>query len=166
MNYDLAPVLTFIGPTFQATVRLVGPIGNGVFFPEERKINEFLPEEPGEYWMDETGVHPVGFWPNRGGRIRQFFCGIGLHRKERLESYEFKVRQCPCCLKVKIGWGLLTGVYDPQDVWDVQVTYERFVRGYDRRFPLPRGPVVVVSLGGCLQYGPGRRSVPIDLSDL
>src|SRR3989344_5520869 len=124
MNYDLAPVLTFISPAFQATVRLVGPIGSGVFFPEERKVNEFLPEEPGEYWMDETGVHPVGFWPNRGGRIRRFFCGIGLHRKKRVESYDFKVRQCPHCLKVKIGWGLLTIVYAPQEIWDVTVMLE------------------------------------------
>ena len=172
MDYDLAPVLTFTSPTFQATVRLVGPIGNGVFFPEERKINEFLPEEPGEYWMDETGVHPVGFWPNRGGHIRRFFCRIGFHRRKRLEGYvfkdtEFKVKQCPYCLKAKIGWGLLSVTYAPQEVWDAMVMYERFVRNYDRKFPLPGEPVVIVLVGDCVRYCYPNGSISsIYLSDL
>ena len=139
VHFDLVPVLHYRYGEALATVRPVGPVGGEIFFPNDQKLIDLSPAEPGEYYLDQDGIHPVGWWPSRGGPIRRLFCKLRLHRRPRLEGYERKVRQCPHCLQVKIS-GTIWGSKD-QDAWAAIEAYEQSARGYDGKLPLPRGPV-------------------------
>lgn len=161
LNTDLVPVITFHSPTFEATVRPLGPIGDEIYFPAERHLRDFLPSEPGEYGLDESGIHPVGHW-SRASR----WCGLGLHRYVRVGGFRFKVKQCSDCLKLKIGWSPLAGTFAPSELWDQVEMDERFVRDYERKFPLPRGRWISIPITPTVRREGGSAVYDFDLSNL
>ncbi len=124
---------TYGGP--YAVVFLTGPVGGTPFFPEERMILEFLPEGPGYWWVDETGMHPAGFWLHRGGIFRRLSCALGLHRRRRVEGYWFEVEQCPHCLEARINRVPQIGLDTPRGAEGSFV----LVANFTRLIPLPQG---------------------------
>lgn len=158
LDFDLAPVMRFTSDNFQATVRCAGPIGQPVDFPGDRHMSEFIPEAAGEYYLLDGEVRAAGDWPGRGGKLRQLLCRAHLHLMTVVGTSLFKTKQCPHCLKVKMGW--VPG-FGPQEFWDQVEMSQRFVMAYDRKFPLPGNGWQSFDLAG--NISPDRRSISFEL---
>lgn len=90
-------------PTYTARVREISWL---MAKREVRKhdLREWIPPGPGEYWVGDGSAIYRFEDPKPHGKVRKFFCRCRLHRKRRVPGFWNRVRQCPYCLKLKIGW--------------------------------------------------------------
>ena len=158
VDTDLAPVITYSADGFQATVRFTGDIGCQVYCPTDKRLSELMPNEPGDYFYSSDGLHRVGEWRDRGGRIRRALCRLRLHHKVIVTRTVWKIKQCPHCLAVHQG--MVYGFGPSEWAGQVEMT-QRWVDSYDRKFPLPGNGWVSYSLDGAVSED--RRSISFDL---
>jgi hypothetical protein len=157
-DWDLAPVITYFADGFNASVRFTGEIGCQVYWPEDKRLSEFVPPESGEYFYSPSGLHRAGEWPDRGGRIRRTLCRMHLHHKVVASRAVWKVKQCPHCLAVHQG--IVYGYGPSEWVGQVEMT-QRWVDEYDHKFPLPGNGWVAYNIDGSVS--PDGRSVSFEL---
>lgn len=158
VDRDLSPVITYFADGFDASVRFTGEIGCQIYWPNDKRLSEFVPPKSGEYFYSPSGLHRVGEWPGCGGRIRRAFCRMHLHHKVVVTRAAWKVKQCPRCLAVHQG--TVYGYGPSEWVSQVEMT-QRWVDEYDHKFPLPGNGWVQHSIDDSVS--PDGRSVSFEM---